>query len=97
MESCDVTIDESNPCGSPILECAGDQEMSESIFVDGDLPALGDDEDDPLLPVIAPASELAPTTSTPAEGPTASTSTSADFKPAPAAIEGEIVSQREAT
>ena len=49
MESCDVTFDESTPCASSVFECAGDQEMSESIFVDGDLPALGDDEDDPLL------------------------------------------------
>ena len=58
MESCDVTFDESTPCASSVFECAGDQEMSESIFIDGDLPALGDDEDDPLLPSTTPASEL---------------------------------------
>ena len=34
MEFCDVTFNESTLCASPGLECADDQEMSESIFVD---------------------------------------------------------------
>ena len=54
--------------------------MSESIFVDGDLLTFGDDEDNPLLFSIIPAPELAPASSTPAEGPAASTSTSAAFE-----------------
>ena len=70
--------------------------MSKSIFVDGDLPALGDDEDDPLLPLSTPALELAPTSSTPAESPAATTSTSASLDPTPAEFEGEVVSRREA-
>ena len=96
IESCDVTLDESTPFASFVFECADDQEMSESIFVDGDLPAFGDDEDDPLLHSITPALELAPASSTPAEVPAASTSISTAFKPAPAAFEGEIISQCEA-
>ena len=92
MESCDVTFDESTPCASPILDCAGDQEMTESIFVDGDLLALGDNEDDPLLPTTTLTPELIPASSTPAEGPAVSTSTSAAFEPGPAVFEGKIIS-----
>ena len=70
--------------------------MSESIFVDGNLPVLYDDEDDPLLPAITPASKLAPASSTPAEGHASSTSSSTAFGPTPVAFDGEIISQRKA-
>ncbi|XP_062188908.1 uncharacterized protein LOC133892223 [Phragmites australis] len=93
MESYDVTFDESTSCASLVLEFADDQEMSKSLFVDGDLSALGDDENDPLLPTITPTLELAPTSSTLVESPIASTFTSVAFESAPAAFEGEIVSQ----
>jgi hypothetical protein len=33
VESCDVTIDEIAPCPHVVIECAGDKEMEESIFV----------------------------------------------------------------
>jgi hypothetical protein len=33
VESCDVTFDETAPCPRGILECVGDKEMEESIFV----------------------------------------------------------------
>ena len=91
-----MTFDESTPCASSTFECASDQEMRKSIFVDGDLPALGDEEDDPLLPSTTLGPELAPASSTPAESPAATTSTSASLDPAPAVFEGEVVSRREA-
>ena len=65
--------------------------MSESIFVDGDLLTLDDGEDDPLLPSTTPAPELV-AASTPAEGPTASASTSTALEPAPAVFEGNVSS-----
>jgi hypothetical protein len=34
VESCDVTFDETTPCPHGVLECAGDKEIEESIFVD---------------------------------------------------------------
>jgi hypothetical protein len=34
VESCDVTFDGITPCPRGVLECAGDKEMEESIFVD---------------------------------------------------------------
>jgi hypothetical protein len=34
VESCDVTFDETAPCSCDVVECAGDKEMEESIFVD---------------------------------------------------------------
>jgi hypothetical protein len=34
VESCDVTFDEITPCPRGVVECAGDKEMEESIFVD---------------------------------------------------------------
>jgi hypothetical protein len=34
VDSCDVTFDETAPYSRDVLECAGDREMEESIFVD---------------------------------------------------------------
>jgi hypothetical protein len=34
VESYDVTFDETTPCPHDVFECAGDNEMGESIFVD---------------------------------------------------------------
>jgi hypothetical protein len=34
VESCDVTFDETAHCPCGVIECAGDWEMEESIFVD---------------------------------------------------------------
>ena len=71
--------------------------MSKSIFVDDNLSALGEDGDDSLLPSTTPSFELAATSSTLAEGPVASTSTSAALKLAPAQVEGEFTSRHEAS
>jgi hypothetical protein len=37
VELCNVTFDETTPCPRDVLECAGDKEMEESIFVDEEL------------------------------------------------------------
>jgi hypothetical protein len=50
VESCDVTLDETAPFPRGVLECVGDKEMEESIFVDEGLQGVDGDEDAPLLP-----------------------------------------------
>jgi hypothetical protein len=45
-----VTFDETAPCPRDVLECAGDKEMEENIFVDEGLQGIDGDEDEPLLP-----------------------------------------------
>jgi hypothetical protein len=50
VESCDVTFDETAPCPRGVIECAGDREMVESIFVDEGLQGIASEEDEPLLP-----------------------------------------------
>jgi hypothetical protein len=45
-----VTFDETAPCPRGVLECAGDKEMKESIFVGEGLQGVDGDEDEPLLP-----------------------------------------------
>jgi hypothetical protein len=37
IESCDMTFDETAPYPRDVFECAGDNEMEESIFVDEEL------------------------------------------------------------
>jgi hypothetical protein len=34
VESCDMIFNETAPCSRDVVECAGDKEMEESIFVD---------------------------------------------------------------
>ena len=34
METCEVTFDETMPCPSSVFECAGSEELGESIFVE---------------------------------------------------------------
>ena len=104
IETCEVTFDETMPCTTPVFETAGEQELSESIFVDEDFPAPVDDDDIGLHP--SPAVQELPSASTtltegPSIGPDATTaSTSAaplhDQAEAPAVVEGEAASEREA-
>jgi hypothetical protein len=49
-ESYDVTFDETAPYSRGVVECAGDKEMDESIFIDEGLQGVNGDEDEPLLP-----------------------------------------------
>jgi len=94
---CEVTFDETMPYSSPVFECAGDQEIGESIFVEDDAEDadLGDLEPTPL------AAPLASSTTTSADGPDPSSSitwgpfeqppqpTPAVPEEAPATLEGE--------
>jgi hypothetical protein len=50
VESCDVIFDETTPYPRDVLECAGDKEIEESVFIDEGLQGVDGDEDEPLLP-----------------------------------------------
>jgi hypothetical protein len=83
-----VTFDETVPCPHGVLECAGDEKMEESIFVDEGLQGVDGDEDESLLsstslPEHVPASTLE------AETPQAITSSTVAVEASQ--VEGEIV------
>jgi hypothetical protein len=88
VESCDVTFDETAPYPHGVLECAGDKEMEESIFVGDRLHDVDDDKNKPLLPSTS-SPEPVPTSTLEAEAPQATTS----FTTAVEAlrVEGEII------
>ena len=71
METCEVTFDETMPCTTFVFECAGEQEIGESIFVEEEQEDTnwGDLELTPPIALI----DLASTTS--AHNPNPSTST----------------------
>jgi hypothetical protein len=50
VESCDVTFDKTALCPRDVIECAGEKEIEENIFVDEGLHGVDSDEDDSLLP-----------------------------------------------
>jgi hypothetical protein len=50
VESCDVTFDKSAPCPRDVVECLGDKEMEERIFIDEELHSVDGDKDDTLHP-----------------------------------------------
>ena len=103
METCEVTFDETMLCSSSVFECAGNEELGKSIFVE--------EEDDADWGVSDPpprATPIDPSTSTSAHGPEPSTTTSwgpieppLQSKPAvpeeaPAHVEGKATLLREA-
>jgi hypothetical protein len=73
VESCDVTFDETTPCPRDVLECAGDKEMEESIFLDEGLQGINGDEDEPLLPSTS-SPKTVPASTLNVEAPQATTS-----------------------
>jgi hypothetical protein len=104
IETCEVTFDETMPCSVPVFESAGDQEIGESIFVE-------ENEEDADWGDAEPTSSAAlvksmTTTSAHGLNPSSSTTwglhdpppqpTPAAPKEAPAAVEGESTSSREA-
>jgi hypothetical protein len=93
VESCDVTFDETDPCPHGVVECAGDKEMEESIFVDEGLQGVDGDEDEPLLPSTT-SLEHVPASTLEAEAPQATTSSIATVEAS--RVEEEIVSESEA-
>jgi hypothetical protein len=85
-----VTFDETTPCPHDIVECAGDKEMKENIFVDEGLLGIDGDKDEPLLPSTS-SPEPVPTSTLEAEAPQATTSSTAAVEAL--RVEGEIVSE----
>jgi hypothetical protein len=90
VESCDVTFDETAPCPHGVVECAGDKEIEESIFVDEGLQGVDGDEDDSLLPSRS-SPEHVPASTLEAEAPQTTTSFTAAVEMS--RVEGEIVSE----
>jgi hypothetical protein len=83
-----VTFDETAPCPRGVIECVGDKEMDESIFVDEGLHGVDGDEDEPLLPsTLSP--ELVPASTLKAEAPMGTTSSTAATEAS--RVEGKII------
>ena len=104
VETCEVTFDETMPCSVPVFESVCDQEIGESIFVE-------ENEEDADWRDAEPTSSVAlveSATTTSAHGPDPSSSTTwgphepppqptpAAPEEAPAVVEGEATSSREA-
>jgi hypothetical protein len=90
VESCDVTFNETAPCPRGVVECAGDKEMEESIFVDEGLQGVDGDDDEALLPSTS-SPEPIPAFTLEAEAPQATTSSTAVAEAS--RVEGEISSE----
>jgi hypothetical protein len=85
-----VTFDETTPCPRGIVECAGDKEIEESIFVDEGLQGIDDDEDEPLLPSTS-SPEHVPACTLEAEAPQATTPSTVAVEVS--RVEGKIISE----
>jgi hypothetical protein len=83
-----VTFDKTAPCPRGVLECAGDKEMEESIFVDEGLQGVNGDEDEPLLPFTSSPGHVSASTLE-AEAPQATTSSTVAVEAS--RVEGEII------
>jgi hypothetical protein len=90
VESCDVTFDETAPCSHDVVECAGDKEMEERIFVDEGLQGVDGDEDESLLPS---TSSLEPVSASTLEAEAPQVTTSSTVVAEASRVEGEIVSE----
>jgi hypothetical protein len=94
METCEVTFDETQPCNLSVFECAGDDEVGKNIFEDEEDDAGEDDGDDGEAPATqVPSSST--TTTTVQDGPSPTPPTIQEDQ-AEEAVEGEVVSRREA-
>jgi hypothetical protein len=83
-----VTFDETAPYPHGVVECAGDKEMEENIFVDEGLHGISGDEDESLLPCTS-SPESVPASTLEAEAPQATTSSTAVVEAS--RVEGEII------
>jgi hypothetical protein len=90
VESCDVTFDETTSYPRSVVECAGDKEMEESIFVDEGLQGVDSDEDESVLPSTS-SPDPVPASTLEAEAPQATTSSTAAAEAS--RVEGEIISE----
>jgi hypothetical protein len=90
LETCEVTIDETQPRSLTVLECAGDDELGEKIFQEEE-HEHGDDEDGGALP---PAESVPTTSTTVMDGPSP-TPMMINQDRGEATVEGEVASNRE--
>jgi hypothetical protein len=90
VESCDVIFDETAPYPRGVLECVGDKEMEESIFIDEGQQGVDGDEDEPLLSSTS-SLESVPASTLEAEAHQATTSSTAVVEGS--WVEGEIISE----
>jgi hypothetical protein len=85
-----VTFDETAPCAHGVLDCVGNKEMVESIFICEGLHGIDSDEDEPLLPsTSSPEHVPAFTLETEASQPTTSSTAVVEAS----RVEGEIISK----
>jgi hypothetical protein len=89
-ESCDVTIGETAPYSRDVFECAGDNEMGESIFINEELQGFNGDEDDPLHPSTSSPKHV-PASTLEAEARQATTSFTAVVEVS--RVDGKIISE----
>jgi hypothetical protein len=85
-----VTFNETAPYPRGVLECVGDKEMKESIFVGEGLQGVDGDEDEPIFPSTS-SHELVRTFTLEAEAPQATTSSTAAVEAS--RVKGEIISK----
>jgi hypothetical protein len=90
VESCDVSFDETAPYPRGVVECAGDKEIEERIFVDEGLQGVDGDEDEPLFSSTS-SPEPVPASTLEAKAPQATISSTVTVE-APQ-VEGEIISE----
>jgi hypothetical protein len=90
VESCDVTFNETAPYPYDVVECVGNKEMEEIIFVDEWLQGIDGDEDEPLLSSTT-SLEPVPAFTLEAEAPQATTSSIAAVEAS--RVKGEIASE----
>jgi hypothetical protein len=90
VETCEVTLDETQPRSQLVFECAGDDELGEEIF-QGEEHEHGDDEDGGVLL----AAEHVPTTSTIVMDGPSPTPTTTNQDQGETAIERGVASRRE--
>jgi hypothetical protein len=88
VETCEVTIDETQPRSQLVFGCAGDDELGEEIFQEEE-HEYGDDEDGGVMPA---AEHVHTTSTTVVDGPFPTPTTTNQEE---ATVEGEVASWRE--
>jgi hypothetical protein len=86
-----VAFDETTPYSRDVFECAGDNEMDESIFVDEGLHDIDGVEDKPLL---LSTSSPEPVRASTLEAEARQATTSSTIAVEASRVEGEIISEQ---
>jgi hypothetical protein len=88
VETCEVTINEPQPCSQLVFECVGDDELGEEIFQEEE-HEHGDDEDGGVVPT---AKHVPTSSTTTMDGPSP-TPTTTNQNQGEAVDEGEVASR----